>query len=167
MGLNKHLSLRPQCRRRERRLRGRLVERIRGEVSLFQAVAFTINSRNGACLSLAEIIMGISDLFPSADKSAMPAIGSIDDPEFASLYPVTWSLCTVPQDDLGKDRETSTLLFFADGGAWKVRLSERNHRLTLWGGGSTFSEALAGLESQLLKRPVPWRKDPPAKGNGR
>jgi hypothetical protein len=144
--------------RRERQVRASCALRRNLEKPLYEAWSFAEDFVEQFWSFTSEALVALADLFPTAPGSVDVTIGSAEDVEFAMLYPVVWTLVSAHVDDGGKARETSTLLFFLDGGAWKVRLSERNHRLDLWAGGCTFSEALGGLESQLLKRPVPWRK---------
>jgi len=102
--------------------------------------------------------MKIEDLLPPPGDEPTDVPGDASDPEFETEFPRMWTLCSAPVDGTGKKRQTSTLVFFLDAGSWKVRLSERNVCLDLWGGGATFRAALAHLEAQLSKSPVPWRR---------
>lgn len=107
--------------------------------------------------------MGLNDLFPATNPSDPVVFSLQEDAEFTDAAPTVWSLCCTAFHEDGKPRQVSTLLFFIEAGAWKARLSERNHHLDLWGGGPTFRAALESLEGQLTKRPVPWRKQTPMK----
>lgn len=158
MGYWKQHKRREADRRRERRLASRSSLEKGPEYALHEAVAFASLDGLDQWLYVSEVLVAIDDLFPGGSKGSGEVVGTFEDEEFSVLYPTVWALCTTPVDGKGAPRELSTLLFFGDGGAWKVRLSERNHRLDLWAGGDTFTAALGGLEAQLLKRPVPWRK---------
>jgi hypothetical protein len=105
-----------------------------------------------------EIIVALEALFGGAVPNPDDPTGGFCDETFAAEFPVVHELCTSPGPDPKKVRTLSTLLFFVEGGQWKVRLSERNHKLDLWSGGATLQEALNGLEKALALRPVPWRK---------
>lgn len=111
--------------------------------------------------------MSLLDLLPPSEDNNKDDTSTLEDTDFATLWPNVWTLCTMPVGPDGKKRELSTLLFFVEGAVWKARLSERNHHLDLWSGGKTFNDAVEGLESSLRQRPVPWRKQQLPRAGGK
>lgn len=158
MGYYKHSQQNAADRTREVRLRRSRLERWYEEKPLYEALSMACAVDAPNWHFTPEVLMAISDFLPKSPSDMAGDGGSLDDSDFSSLYPALWEMCTAPFGPDGKPRDNASLLFFVEGASWKVRLSERNYRLDLWAGGSTFSEALACLEGQLHKRPVAWRK---------
>lgn len=79
------------------------------------------------------------------------------DPEWSKKYPAIVEYMTLVQDDDKNERETSTLLIFAEAGVWKACLGDRETGYTLWASGGTVEELLESLEA-ILQSPRPgWR----------
>lgn len=158
MGYFKQLSLRARDDRRERSARARSIARTKEEKPLYDAVhIWSVENCDLRCVH-GDFIMSIRDLLPVNPESNETPGGTLDDAEFIESYPNVSTLCFGALGPDGKPRQLSTLLFFVEFGAWKVRLSERNVRCDLWSGGKSFREAMDALEAQLSQRPVPWRK---------
>jgi len=149
---------RDRSARYERAGRSRLRLAVKRYLDTYEALAFMANGVSIRYVAVEEQTMGLSDMLPSEASLPLDGPGSMHDEEFTNEWPKTWALCTSPTSDDGKSRLVSTLVFFAECGQWKVKLSERNVKYDLWAGGDTMREALDTLESLLMKRPVPWRK---------
>lgn len=75
------------------------------------------------------------------------------------LYPAVGEYLTSTSWSATESRETSTLTFFTEGGAWKCCLHDRDRGLTLWRTGATFEALLASLEATLEEGGGDWRQD--------
>jgi len=75
----------------------------------------------------------------------------------AEVPQVAEYLATRCWDD-GSERTTSTLLFFVDGGAFKVCLNDRANARSLWASGRSLEGALACLEAMLGSGGAEWRR---------
>lgn len=79
------------------------------------------------------------------------------DPEWVRDLPAVHEYLTSMCDEDGTARRTSTLTLFAEQGAWKVFLNERQLNASLCATGDTISGALAALEIMLEAESTPWR----------
>lgn len=92
-----------------------------------------------------------------AAKAGLAGDVSSRDPEFQKAYPAVWEFVSIAKHGDGSTRQTATLLFFLEAGAWKVCLGDRDSGLSLWAAGETFLEALEALEAMLQSPSPQWR----------
>lgn len=104
----------------------------------------------GLCMALAK---------PSAAAPSAGANGAVADSEFVVLYPQLAEYVTGTRWDDGTDRESSSLLIFAEAGLWKCCLNDRALGRKLWATGTTLEGALAVLDSVLVSSGADWRPD--------
>jgi len=95
------------------------------------------------------------------------APSAMHDPAFQKTCPALFEYMTAVSFSDGQTRTPCSLTVFAEDGAFKACLSERDMDLTLWGTGATFHEALACLETRLVSPNPDWRKKRPQRGKGK
>ena len=120
----------------------------------------------------AEIEGGLMSKFLKRLKEAVARPGNAPaatDAEWQKLYPAIVEYMTLVMDDDKQQRQTSTLLLFAEGRVWKACLGDRETELSLWASGESVAELLEALEAMLESSTPGWRskgKRIPKKGEG-
>lgn len=94
---------------------------------------------------------------PKNGSSRAPAESPWQDKDFEARYPHLMShLCDEKWDD-GTARDTSTLLFFVDGGVLKCCLNDRSSGRVCFKTAATMTTLLLALESGLEEDSLEWR----------
>lgn len=103
--------------------------------------------------------MGVLSRMKAASEAKARAVLTPDDVGFREAFPSLWELLTAVSDpDTGEDRETTTLLLFAEGDRWKVCLNNRSEGTVGFWSSSCFSRLLPELEAALTAGKVEWRE---------
>ncbi len=79
------------------------------------------------------------------------------DPLWVSKFPALHEYLTVRARADGSPRRTASLTVFAEHGAWKCWLNERDSQCSLCASGSNVDDALSALEVMLESDCPPWR----------
>lgn len=85
----------------------------------------------------------------------------VEDPAASKKYPSLYCLMTALLDDAGGPRRVATLTVFADDGAFRVCLNERNVSLSLWAASDTLDGVWEALEARLSVDEVDWKENKP------
>lgn len=87
-----------------------------------------------------------------------------DDPGFAKKFPLLYEQLTETTFEGGEARITSSIILFAEEGALKACLSERNDHCSLWATANTLDGVMKALEAALTTGNPQWRKQKPVAG---
>lgn len=102
-----------------------------------------------------------------AERKAKAKTGSaVSDPLAEKKYPNLFTLMTALLDDDKQPRRVATLTLFADDGAFKVCLNERNVSLSLWAASETLEGVWEALEARLSVDDVDWKESRPEGNKG-
>lgn len=97
----------------------------------------------------------------SDDSKAKLASTVGRDSAFRSRFPALAEWLSADFYPDGTARETSTLLFFVEGGQWKGCLNDRDQKRGLWAAGGALDEVLEALEANLQSGGGEWRQSGP------
>lgn len=101
-----------------------------------------------------------------ARESAKRASMSETAHQWAESHPAIWEYLTLDVLDDGKERLTSMLCVFVEGGLVKVALQDRQEAQSLWVTSQSIPEALDALEARLQAGDGDWRQSRGAQGQG-
>jgi len=101
---------------------------------------------------MGEFVKRAADSLKKVRQAACPA-----DEEFKVEYPAIWDFLTCDKHSDGKARQRSTLTVFADLGAWKASLNDRDAKCSGFVASDTFCGVLKALEEQLADGTLDWR----------
>lgn len=104
-----------------------------------------------------DLVAKYIDQVKAAGKAVKGEI-ALQDGDFSREYPATFEFVSETKNSDGTQRQTATLLFFAEAGCWKVCLGDRESGLSLWAAGETFIECLECLEALLTSGNPQWRQ---------
>lgn len=95
----------------------------------------------------------------SNDSLKAPPPGqAAEDSEFGERWPLLYEHLTSTQWEDGKNRETSTVLLFAEGGVFKACLNDRAEGRVVFLADQSFLGVLDALEAGLRVGPLDWRQ---------
>lgn len=94
-----------------------------------------------------------------SDGAAPAARYAID--SLAAAHPALWEYLTVDVFEDGTERQTSTLLLFAERGLIKGCLKDRSVNRALWASAATVTGLLEVLEEALSTESGDWRAERP------
>lgn len=107
-----------------------------------------------------EMLMSFLDSVNSCAPQDGPGRPVLD-PKFFKDYPALFEFLTAYAYPDGQVRTPSCFTVFAEDGAFKIVLNERDRNLSLWGTGQSFQDALKTLEERLKSDRPDWRKNRP------
>lgn len=94
---------------------------------------------------------------PDQPVAGQSNTGPLVDPVFAKRCPNLFAFLTDDMWEDGTERETSTLLIFADGGVLKAWLNDRALARSLWVAGATIQGLLDALNEAVVDPKAGWR----------
>jgi len=103
----------------------------------------------------------------SDDSKARVAASSDRDSAFRARFPALTEWLSADTYPEGGARETSTLLFFVEGGQWKGCLNDRDQKRGLWSSGASLDDVLEAIEACLQSGGGEWRQSGPRGSKGR
>jgi len=107
---------------------------------------------------LEKLVMALKRLSETKKVSAKGPAAS--DGDFLKSYPSLFEQLTSREFGKGEPRKTSSLSIFADNGAWKAFLNERNDAMSLCVSADSFTGVLDVLEAALGSSDPDWRPSP-------
>jgi len=113
-----------------------------------------------------DVIMGYLDSVKALASQDQPGRKVVDE-KFEKAYPAVFEFLTSTNYSDGEVRQPSVVTVFAEDGAFKLCLSERDRGLTLWATAATFQDAFKSLEQRLTSDRPDWRKSRPKTKGGR
>ena len=91
--------------------------------------------------------------------SQTPAIPDMGGDELALNYPTMWSFLTQTTWEDNSPRQTGSVLLFADGGALKAMVKDKDNEACLWVTAPNLTLLFAVIDSKLTDPTTEWRKD--------
>lgn len=100
----------------------------------------------------------VSSIIASAKKNGVK-VEKAEDVTFQEGHPLTHLLLTETESEKGKSRTGSTVIVWAQDGAFQCCLTERDEGIKIFAGGATLADMWRTLEDRIASPNPDWVKD--------